>query len=230
VLEERPVTVDEAALRAASPAFVGALEQVPPMVSAIKVGGQRLHRLARRGITVERAPRPVRVASWEWLGFALPEADFRVCCSGGTYVRTLAHDLGQRLGPGAALARLRRLRSEPFGLERSVSVRDLSTLDAEALWERGGIGLDEVLARVLPSVALDEAAAESVGHGRRPAVDAGGAPVGAGPRSVVFRDGDGRVLGVGGLERAPEGTTLACAHVIFPWARREGRPLPGVGA
>jgi tRNA pseudouridine55 synthase len=232
VLEERAVTVDEAALRLASPAFVGDLAQIPPMVSALKVGGQRLHRLARRGITVERAPRGVRVHDWEWLSFALPDADFRVRCSGGTYVRTLAHDLGARLGTGAALARLRRLRSEPFGLERAVTVRELPTLDADTIWERAGISLDDALAQVLPSLNLDEAAAEEIGHGRRPVMDPGEAPLGAGPRSVVFRDGAGVALGIGGLEPPPDGAgrALACAHVIFPWARREGRPLRGAGA
>ncbi len=234
VLVERAVEVDEAAVRAASAAFVGDIEQVPPMVSALRVGGQRLHRLARQGITVERAARPVRVWSWEWLGVELPEATFRVRCSGGTYVRTLAHDLGARLGPGAALKSLRRLRSEPFGLERAVTLQDLSALEPGALWARGGIALDDALAAVLPGLTLDPVAAAEIGHGRRPAVDPAGAPVGAGPRSVVFRDGHGRALGLGGLEPAPHapGQALVCAHAVFPWAHRQGPPLmPGaVGA
>src|SRR5512144_2592807 len=100
------------------------------MVSAIRVGGERLYRRARRGEVVERAPRRVRVASWEWGEIALPDARFRVRCSGGTYVRTLAHDLGQRLGCGAALASLRRLRSEPFGLERAIRPDDLGSRSA----------------------------------------------------------------------------------------------------
>ncbi len=224
VLEERPVEIGEPELRAAAAAMVGDLEQVPPMVSALKVGGQRLHRLARRGITVERAARPIHVDAWEWLAFALPEATFRVRCSAGTYVRTLAHDLGARLGPGAALKSLRRLASEPFALERAATVRELSTIDSATLWARAGIDLDEALARVRPDVVLDAAAAAEIGYGRRPAVAPGDAPIGAGVRSVVFRDATGRALALGGLEPAPQadGSALACPHVVFPWARREG--------
>jgi tRNA pseudouridine55 synthase len=232
VLEQHPVTVDEAAVRAASPAFVGDLMQVPPMVSALKVGGQRLHRLARRGVTVERAPRPVRVEAWEWLSFELPDASFRVRCSGGTYVRTLAHDLGAALGTGGALAALRRLRSAPFDLSRAVTVAELSTLDPDALWARGGLPLDAALAAVLPSVTLDPDAADEIGYGRRPAVEPAGAPLAAGPRSVVFRDGAGHALALGALEPTPHapGRALACAHVVFPWARRDGPRAPAEAA
>lgn len=224
VLETRPVALDEAAVRAASAAFVGDLMQVPPMVSALKVGGQRLHQLARQGITVERAPRAVRVESWEWRSFALPEASFRVRCSGGTYVRTLAHDLGMALGVGGALASLRRLASAPFDLARAVDTGALSTLEPDELWARGGIPLDAALAAVLPSVTLEPAAVDEIGFGRRPAVAPGDAPVGAGARSVVFRDGAGRALALGGLESTPHAPdlALACAHAVFPWARREG--------
>jgi tRNA pseudouridine55 synthase len=231
VLEVRPVEVDEAALRAASAAFVGDLDQVPPMVSALKVGGQRLHRLARRGVTVDRAARRVRVESWEWLEVTLPEARFRVRCSSGTYVRTLAHDLGARLGPGAALASLRRLRSEPFGLERSVPLREVSTLGPEEAWARAGMDLGAALALVLPSVTLDAAAAEAIGYGRRPEVAPDAAPLGAGPRSVVFRDPSGRALALGGLEPgAPGDRAVACAHVVFPWTRREGPATAALGS
>ncbi len=223
VLERRPVALTEAQVREAAAALTGAIAQVPPMVSALKVGGQRLYRLARRGETVERAPRPVQVHAWEWLAFDLPEASFRVVVSGGTYVRTLAHDLGERLGPGGALASLRRLRSEPFGLEGAVTLRDLDTLTPAAALARAGVPLAEAL-RVLPAVTLDAAAAEDLGHGRRPAVEPGGAPVGAGPRSVAFFGPGGTALALGGLEPAQDGRALACPRVIFPWAVRQGRP------
>src|SRR5213078_4844365 len=129
VLELNPVAVEEQALRDAARAMVGDIDQVPPMVSALRVQGERLYRKARRGEVVERAPRRVHVAAWEWGEIALPDARFRVRCSGGTYVRTLVHDLGQRLGCGATLAGLRRVRSEPFGLERALSWRDLNELE-----------------------------------------------------------------------------------------------------
>src|SRR5437867_3784751 len=88
------VVVDKPAgvARAMALTLTGEIEQVPPMVSALKHRGERLYRLARRGTEVERAPRRLVVHSWEWLGFEGPAARFRVVCSGGTYVRTLAHD------------------------------------------------------------------------------------------------------------------------------------------
>ncbi len=223
---ERPTdALNEPAVRDASAAFTGGLLQVPPMMSALKVGGQRLYRLARRGETVEREARPIRVAEWTWLSFELPEARCRIRCSGGTYVRTLAHDLGEVLGTGAALRALRRLRSEPFDLERASRLRDLDQLPAEEVLERSGVPLDRAL-DVLPAVRLDAAAVELVGHGRRPTLEsAPGLPVGAGPRSVVLRDAADRALALGELIRDPDAPTRlhVCPHVVFPWAVRSGR-------
>ena len=226
VLERRAVTVTEAEVRAAAAGLTGTTAQVPPMVSALRVGGQRLYRLARRGETVERRPRTVHVHTWEWLGFALPEASFRVVVSSGTYVRTLAHDLGERLGTGGALRSLRRLRSEPFGLERAVTLRDLDQLTPAEVLGRAGVPLAEAL-RVLPAVRLEATAAAELGFGRRPEVECGSAPVGAGPRSVAFYGPDGDVLALGALEPAEVAgadRALACPHVVFPWAVRQGRP------
>lgn len=224
VVERRPVEVDEATLRRAALALTGEIDQVPPMVSALKVGGERLHALARRGIEVERPARRVRVSSWEWTEIALPEAGFRVTCSSGTYLRTLAHDLGMALGCGAALASLRRLRSEPFGLERAVTADQLDRRPREEILEHAGIPLDRALA-VLPAVTLDAAAAAAVGAGGRPAVAPGDAPIAAGPRSVVFRDPAGAALALGELcaDPAGPGRALACPRVVFPWAVRSGR-------
>jgi tRNA pseudouridine55 synthase len=103
--------VDEAAMRAALAGFLGPQEQVPPMVSAIKVAGERLYAKARRGEEVERAPRPIVIHELELLGFTpgeRPLATISVVCSGGTYVRSLAADLGRALGTLAHLASLRR--------------------------------------------------------------------------------------------------------------------------
>ena len=205
------MTLDERQVREASAAFTGELEQVPPMVSALKVGGQRLHRLARRGEVVEREPRHVTVHSWEWLDFALPEASFRVVVSGGTYVRTLAHDLGARLGPGGALKSLRRLRSEPFGLEGAVGLHDLGSATPEEVFARAGVPLAEAL-RVLPLVTLDAAGAAELGFGRRPTVEPGTAPLRAGPRSVVFC-GPGRRAARSGRTRARSGAARRGARL-----------------
>jgi tRNA pseudouridine55 synthase len=225
VLERRPVDLDEARVRAASRACVGDLEQVPPMVSALQIRGERLYRIARRGEEVERAPRPIRVSEWTWTAFELPEARFRVRCSGGTYVRTLAHDLGASLGCGAALQALRRLRSEPFGLERAVTTGDLDRMSPEEVLGAAGIPLDEALG-VLPAITLDEAAIAQVGRGQRPSLERqDGVPLGAGPRSVVARDPHGRVLALGELVADPAvpGGTIFCPRAVFPWAVRQGR-------
>jgi tRNA pseudouridine55 synthase len=191
------------------------------------VGGERLYRKARRGEVVERVARRVRVASWEWLSIDLPDARFRVRCSGGTYVRTLAHDLGARLGPGAALASLRRLRSEPYGLERAIAWRELDELSPHETWSRGGIPLGEALA-VLPHVSLEAAGVAALAHGGAAEVapaDAAGIPTGAGPRSIVIRGPDGTPLALGELSAgATEAAPFrAQPHVVFPWAVREGR-------
>jgi len=226
VIDERPTdTLDEAAVRLASRAFVGEIDQVPPMVSAVKVRGERLHQLARRGLEIPRAPRRVRVIEWEWLKIALPQASFRVRCSGGTYIRTLVHDLGQALGTGAMLNGLRRTRSEPFGLERSVTLADLDRLPPSEVFAQGGIRLDEAL-RGLPEVTLDESAAIEAGMGGRPLVDPGQAPVGGGERSVVLRDESGKALALGELTAADSGDrAYVCPHVVFPWAVRTGRRI-----
>jgi len=199
------------------------------MVSALKVGGQRLYQLARRGIEVEREPRPVFVRRWEWLEIDPPHARFRVVCSGGTYVRTLAHDLGAALGCGASLDGLRRLRSEPFGLDGATTLEELRTQPADAVWQRRGLPLEAALEH-LPAVALDDAMATAIGYGARPEIDLDAEtalPLDAGPRSVVLREAaNGRVLGLGGLARVADAPARAriCAHVVFPWAVRQGRP------
>ena len=117
VVEERPVPpLAEADLRGAFEAFKGDFYQTPPMVSAIKVGGVPLYKMARKGQEIEREPRFVRVFDYELLKFESPDADFRVVCSKGFYVRTYAHDIGQKLGCGAHLTALRRTRSGKFRL------------------------------------------------------------------------------------------------------------------
>ncbi len=116
VLEERPVTADRAALEAVLEGFRGEILQVPPMYSALKVKGQKLYELARKGVEVERAPRPVTIHALEVVE-QVSEREFRlrVACSKGTYVRTLCHDIGAKLGCGGAMYALRRVRACGFG-------------------------------------------------------------------------------------------------------------------
>jgi tRNA pseudouridine55 synthase len=124
--------VDRAALEAAMAGFLGAGQQTPPMYSAVRVEGRRLHQLARAGAEVERAPRPVEIRRFDLVDFDPPRADFAVDCSKGTYVRSLVADLGAALGCGAHLTRLRRTRSGPFDLSRAVGLGDLDLDTASA--------------------------------------------------------------------------------------------------
>ena len=118
VLEEKPVpALGDDDVRAAFDAFRGDFYQTPPMVSAVKIDGVPLYKLARQGKEVERKPRFVRVYDAQIQRIELPDVDFRVVCSKGFYVRTYAHDIGQKLGCGAHLTDLRRTRSGHFKFE-----------------------------------------------------------------------------------------------------------------
>ncbi len=109
VLEERPVPeLTAEAIQSVCDGYTGEIDQTPPMVSAVKVGGERLYKLARKGETVDRPARRVSVKEFRVLSYEAPDARVRVCCSSGTYVRSLCHDVGQELGCGAVLASLRR--------------------------------------------------------------------------------------------------------------------------
>lgn len=130
VVEERPVPeLDEVTIAKAMSAYVGDIAQLPPMVSAVKVGGQRLYKMARKGQEVEREPRPVTVYEYALLGYTPPDAQIRVRCSRGTYVRSLVHDVGQDLGCGAALASLRRTRVGKHRIEDAALLDELKTPD-----------------------------------------------------------------------------------------------------
>jgi tRNA pseudouridine55 synthase len=122
VVERRPIdgiTVER--IREVAQSFTGRQRQIPPMYSAVKVGGTRLYRYARKGMTVERAPRSVTIHDIEVTGVRLPEVSFRVVCSRGTYIRTLVDDIGAKLGCGAHLRQLRRTRIGPYHVRDAVS-------------------------------------------------------------------------------------------------------------
>lgn len=122
--------VTEQALRAVIARYTGSLLQTPPMVSAVKVGGKRLYRLARRGKTVERRARPIEIRAFDLVRFEPPVAEVHIVCSKGTYVRTLAADIGEELGCGAYLDRLTRVRIGPYRVENAVSIERLAELAA----------------------------------------------------------------------------------------------------
>lgn len=144
VVETRPVPeFSGEEIEAAFAAFKGDFYQTPPMVSAIKKDGVPLYKLARQGKEVQREPRFVHVYASEIRQVRLPEVDFRVVCSKGFYVRTFAHEIGQKLGCGAHLRALRRTKSGRFGVEGAVTVEELKTLPPGQLAPRV-LGLPEV--------------------------------------------------------------------------------------
>ncbi|MEI8266821.1 MAG: tRNA pseudouridine(55) synthase TruB [Betaproteobacteria bacterium] len=132
VLRERPVAFDEALLHASIERLTGDIEQVPPMQSALKHQGKALYEYARAGIEIERKPRRVHILRLEVVKWSGPTLVLDVQCSKGTYVRTLAEDLGEMLGCGAHLSGLRRTASGPLRVEQAVSLEALSALDEPA--------------------------------------------------------------------------------------------------
>ena len=126
-----PLTLDE--LNETAAGFVGDLMQEPPMVSAVKKDGVPLYKLARKGIVVERKPRLVTVYRFRFTEYNEPIGVFRVACTKGTYVRSMAHDLGQKVGCGAHLTTLRRHVSGKFDVENAIQFEDLVKLTREQL-------------------------------------------------------------------------------------------------
>ncbi|MBI2821565.1 MAG: tRNA pseudouridine(55) synthase TruB [Acidobacteria bacterium] len=120
IVRRLPVDVSAERLQQALASFLGEIEQVPPMFSAKKIGGQKLYRMARRGVSVERAPRRVSIFAVQLVKTALPEAEISLRCSSGTYVRSLVHDLGRMLGCGALVTELRRTATGPFSVSQAV--------------------------------------------------------------------------------------------------------------
>jgi len=168
-------------IEAALAGFAGRIEQVPPMYSAIKRDGQPLHRLARQGKTVERDPRPVEIDEIALLDWTAPSLVFEVGCSPGTYIRSLAHDLGQRLGSGAYLASLVRLRSGSFTLEEATSLARLEEAFQHGQEAEYLLPMDEALLE-WPSMIVDADCARRIVQGQAvtgepPAAGEGGVPL-----------------------------------------------------
>ena len=125
ILEERPVEVSEEAFFAVLPQFRGKIMQVPPMYSALKINGQKLGDLARKGKTVERQPREIEIFELECLSFDGRDATLRVRCSKGTYIRTLCKDIGEALGCGGCMAALRRISAGEYTIDEAVPLAQL---------------------------------------------------------------------------------------------------------
>lgn len=136
-----PLTLEQ--LNEAAAAFIGDQMQTPPMVSAIKIGGVPLYKLARKGVEVEREPRLIHIYNFRFTSYDAPSGQFRIACTKGTYVRSLAHELGQKLGCGAHLATLRRVTSGKF------DVTEAAALDEVLKWS-----LVELEKKVIPLLKL----------------------------------------------------------------------------
>lgn len=150
-------------IEAALPPFRGAIEQLPPMYSAVKVDGRKLYDMARSGETIEREPRSVMVYQFELVDWQPPLAIIDVTCSSGTYIRSLAHDLGQALGVGGTLTALRRIRSGNFVESDS---KTLPELEAIPELRHALIAPADALAGALPMVWLKPADIDHIAHGR----------------------------------------------------------------
>lgn len=170
--------------------FTGEIDQIPPMHSALKVGGRRLYELARAGQEIERAPRRITINELRLVDWRPPEATVIVDCSKGTYVRSIARDLGEAVGVGAHLSNLVRLRTGPLTLDDAWTLTELAEIDLEAEWPTIAIHPDAVMGE-RPVLVLADAAATSWANGG--SLDA----TGGGDGPVRVYDADGNWLGVG---------------------------------
>jgi len=203
VIQERSYAgMTEESIRTAAAQFLGALQQVPPMYSALKVEGQPLYKLARAGKTVERAPRPITIYQLEVLKVEIPDVSFRVTCSKGTYIRTLCTDIGQTLGVGGHLRQLCRTRVGPFHIEDAMSPLEIDQEFLSHGHNQVVRGLDAVLSH-LPEVVIDSSMVTRALHGApipQSAVSRTlGEPCKAGPAQEILRvkDPAGQLLGLG---------------------------------
>ena len=154
VLEEKPVNATEEQVRETIAGFVGEQLQIPPMYSALKINGKKLYELAREGKTVERKARPVCFYQIEVLDIQLPVVQIRVTCSKGTYIRTLCHDIGQKLGCGGCMEQLLRTRVGRFSLEESHTLSEVEQAVSEGTVCKWIYPVENVLAEY-PKIQAD---------------------------------------------------------------------------
>lgn len=194
-----------AQIEAALPAFTGEIRQAPPPFSALKVSGQRAYDLARAGKDVDLEPRQITIHTLHLQDYQPPDLSLEVECSAGTYIRSLAHDLGARLGCGGYLAALRRTKAGPFSLEQAISTEQLERAF------QGGTWRDHLrpASEALPGIAHVSLTLEQVDRVKR------GHRIPAGPGSSGMAcglDPDGRLVAV---LRAVEGQLEWQPHKVF---------------
>jgi tRNA pseudouridine55 synthase len=166
VVSTSPVNITEEEFENALKQFIGEIEQVPPPYSAVKVKGKKAYEMAREGEEVELLPRKIQVYNLDLLEWAPPDAVIDVYCSSGTYVRSLAHDLGEALGCGAHLVGLRRTKSGRFTLRDAVPLRKLRESFENGTWYQHLIPAAEALSD-WPAIELTQTQVDDVRHGHR---------------------------------------------------------------
>ena len=164
IRQQEPGALDVEAVAAVLKSFEGVIAQVPPMFSAIKRNGVPLYKLARKGIEVERTARTVTIHALDLLNVEWPRLFFRVACSKGTYIRTLAGDIGMRVGCGACLEALRRTRTGQFCLDKALPLDALPELSKGDSFGQNLITPAQALA-FLPAIVVNDQLAEKVRHG-----------------------------------------------------------------
>ncbi|MCR5208853.1 MAG: tRNA pseudouridine(55) synthase TruB [Lachnospiraceae bacterium] len=164
VLSTGAVTCSEEEIKTACLSFIGDYDQIPPMYSAIKVDGRKLYELARSGVEIERKARPVRIIGLEVNKILGDEVTMTVTCSRGTYIRSLCRDIGKKLGCGAAMAHLLRVRSGEFGLEGSMKLSEVEALAAAGKAEDAIIPV-EYFYSAYPSVHVKPEAKKLIDNG-----------------------------------------------------------------
>ena len=165
IREDKSVTVTTADIKRVFRRFRGRITQIPPMYSALKHNGVPLYRLARQGKEIERPEREVEIRELVILAIELPRVFFRVVCSKGTYVRTLASDIGRGLGCGASLEMLKRVRSGDFLVKNALDLDDLAEKTLEEIKTKWLISLPKALPSI-PTVAIDAVIARQVRQGK----------------------------------------------------------------
>lgn len=207
VLEQAEMSFTRSQLDDAARTFLGEIDQIPPMVSAIKVGGRKLYELARRGEEVERAPRRVRIDSIDVEDLTpgpYPEATMTVTCSSGTYIRSLAADLGTALGGCAHLGALRRLAIGSFTDGEAHPIAEIERAPGDLVMSPAAAMRD------LEQVVVDDEVARAIAHGATFAARTLLA-AGAGPGPFAVRDGAGTLLAVYERRGAGVKPAVVCA-------------------
>jgi len=189
-VERRPVTVGRAGIEAALGTFVGPLEQIPPMYSAIKVKGRKLYELAREGKEIQREPRKITIHALELLDWQPPDLTLDVVCSPGTYIRSLAHDLGQSLGCGGHIRALRRVASQPFSLAQAHPLVELEEHHRQDAFAQALLPPASALG-TMPLIVIAPEQERAIRYGQ--AIDLA---VKADPATVQAQDPHGNLIGI----------------------------------